>query len=65
MSSKEIITVELIRKVNERMIAQGSKNDGKRSVYSAFLNRDIANNTPSDAKSLNAVWAKVSAPTNA
>lgn len=58
MSSKEIITVELIRKANESMIAKGSKSDGKRSVYSAFLNKEVVNNTPSDAKSMNKLYKK-------
>ena len=59
MSAKDIITVGMIRRVNERLMEKGVEGGGRRPVRSEFLGREVSNPVQSDAESINYTWARV------
>lgn len=59
MSSKDIITVGMIRRANERVMAKGAGADERRPARSEFLDREISNPVRVNAESINSTWAKI------
>ena len=59
MSAKDIITVGMIRRVNERLMEKGIEGGGRRPVHSEFLGRELSNPVQIDAESINSTWAKI------
>lgn len=59
MSSKDIITVIMLRRANEEVMSKGVSRAQSRTVYSKFLRKTIENTVASDAKTINSAWKKV------
>ena len=59
MSAKDIINVELVRKVNRDIMERGVGNMPVGAVRSEFLGRTIPQPERLDAQSINAAWKKV------
>ena len=59
MSAKDLITVGMIRRVNEKIISRGTSTPASSSVYSAFLDKTLHNPVNLNTKAINDAWKKV------